>query len=489
MQAFWRQHWYALSLGGLLLLALALRLNHLNLNLWLDEYYTAAISETIVKTGTTIFPTGFNYNRAALYSYTVAAFIKLLGNNSEVVLRLPSVLFGLGTMWFITDTVRRLATRHFALLAAAITAVFPWAITYSQFARFYAPLIFFVSVAMWASLRWQQSRGRQQWLWVGVGVIATLLAGSMNYMGLAAGLCFFPQKWLQKRPWWVIAGAMGVSLGGALAFGMWQFPTYFGVTRQYTYAIWLGMWFFPWLMVLSYGFWQALYHRRTALPIFWMFFASLGLLTLNQHDNPQPRYLTFLLPVLIVGTVVGLYWWQRQVKGKLATWGMVMMVAILLGQQSPWLWQLVTRDYGSPVTGPNQISTSLDYFPDLKSPVLYVREHAQPGDIIIAIKPRTETEYYLGKSPDYLLRSGRLWDVGEKYSNGYLIDSYLGVPLIENRNQLEEVLHNSSKVWLIASPSLQPSLSHVSIELNEEVQRIPIQYSGKTLYSKVFINE
>lgn len=130
-----------------LLLSLILRLINLNQSLWLDE----AINIIAAK----------NYNLFDLITKYTAAdfhppgyFILIwfwgrLGNFSEVWMRIPSVLFGVLTIYVVYLIGKKLTSKRFGMVTALLLAVNPLHIYYSQEARMYSLATLAVSVNMY----------------------------------------------------------------------------------------------------------------------------------------------------------------------------------------------------------------------------------------------------------------------------------------------------------------------------------------------------
>ncbi len=135
----------------ILLLGLILRLISLNQSLWLDEAIniTAAKSfalfDLITKYATADFhPPGY---------FALIWFWGRLGNFSEIWMRVPSVIFGVLTIWIVYLIGKRLFSKDFALLASLLLAVNPLHIYYSQEARMYSFAAFAVSLNLYLFLR------------------------------------------------------------------------------------------------------------------------------------------------------------------------------------------------------------------------------------------------------------------------------------------------------------------------------------------------
>ena len=83
--------------------------------------------------------------------YMGMALFGWLGGLGEFWLRLFGVLCGLGAVAVLGTLRRDAVARPVGLIAAALAALSPWLIYHSQTARFYAPVLFFASLAtLWA---------------------------------------------------------------------------------------------------------------------------------------------------------------------------------------------------------------------------------------------------------------------------------------------------------------------------------------------------
>ena len=150
-----------------LLLALGLRLVALNQSLWLDE----AIEWWAVRSfGLRELLTGYmvgDFNPPG-HHVLMWFWVRMFGE-SEIALRLPSVVFGVGIVWWVYKIGNTLdrgdrgdkGDRGGAgLLAAGLAAVNGLMIYYSQEARMYAMAAFFVSGAMYYFIKRKREEGR-----------------------------------------------------------------------------------------------------------------------------------------------------------------------------------------------------------------------------------------------------------------------------------------------------------------------------------------
>jgi len=138
-----------MRLIAILATALILRLINLNQSLWLDEAVQAITSQGSFSA---IFSELRGDFHPPLYHFFMWLWVHLFGS-SEIVLRLPSVLFGVGTVWVIYKLGSLGKLGNLGIVAALFLATAPFHIYYSQEARMYAMTAFFASLSMYYFLR------------------------------------------------------------------------------------------------------------------------------------------------------------------------------------------------------------------------------------------------------------------------------------------------------------------------------------------------
>lgn len=143
---------YSLALGGVILLALGLRLARLDFQpLWWDEgwsvYFAAADVSTLLElTAVDIHP--------PLYYLLLRAWSEVVGWGAPSA-RLLSALIGTAAVPVLFLAGRRLYGRRVGLLAAALLAVSPLHVYYSQEVRMYGLVTLLGLLALLFALRWQ----------------------------------------------------------------------------------------------------------------------------------------------------------------------------------------------------------------------------------------------------------------------------------------------------------------------------------------------
>jgi mannosyltransferase len=184
-------------LAALLLLAAGLRLSTLDLqSFWYDEAFTP-VRVLHAGLGATLHSVVHTENSPPLWYLLAWVDVRLFGDG-ELALRLPSALAGIATVGVAWAIGRELAGERCALACAALVAVNPLFVWYSQEARVYALFALTSAVAMLCCLRlWRQpSRGR---------VAAFALSGSVALLShyFAAFLLLGMAVWLlrdRRRP-------------------------------------------------------------------------------------------------------------------------------------------------------------------------------------------------------------------------------------------------------------------------------------------------
>ena len=143
--------WELIGLGATLLLAAVLRFGGIGAqSLWHDEALTARSAQ--VPFAQVIATVRAKENTPPLYFIFVNAWEKLFGA-SERSLRTPSALVGVVTVALLFLLGRELFGSRVGLTAAALLALAPFHIAYSQEARVYALLLLLLLVCVWAVAR------------------------------------------------------------------------------------------------------------------------------------------------------------------------------------------------------------------------------------------------------------------------------------------------------------------------------------------------
>ncbi len=185
----------------ILLLGLFLRLVALNQSLWLDEAVQAwASSQPSIKWLLfSYLPGDFN---PPLYHLLAHFWIKAFGL-SEIALRLPSVILGLGTIW-LTGAIGQeekegLKKKNWpGLTAALLVATSPLHIYYSQEARMYMLAAFGVVFSAWRLLKLKKNNTWANSIWLGLGFLLMGFAHFLTLLTIPVFLLFSGAKWTRS---------------------------------------------------------------------------------------------------------------------------------------------------------------------------------------------------------------------------------------------------------------------------------------------------
>ena len=243
----------------------------------------------------------------------------------------------------------------------------------------------------------------------------------------------------------------------------------------------------PSLFFLNYG-WQPLYYvdnlllsenhvfftimTLAAIPFYWRkpgfryVVTVLGALVFC-HTNLlavlSTRYYYYYQPLLIlsgVAATVALYdrlliLARRDDNSAIArsfahTTGVAMLFLLFI-QSNEWLMKLYSLS--SPGASPGFMNRMGTYRYDHRGAAQYVRNHFQPGDIIIPGIPHV-FEYYAGMRGDYYTDSILTKTIiyNDKFAEPRFMDKFRGYPAIRSLKELREVTSRGRRTWLIFVP-------------------------------------
>ncbi len=167
-----------LTLLLLTLVALVLRLWSLNSAPWIDEVLTLVdFARLPIREIVVTFP---SQNQHMLYSVAAQGAFALFGE-STWALRLPAVLFGVGSIWALYFFARRVTGERAAILACLLMTVSYHHVWFSQNARGYTGLLMTTILATWA---WLEALERDEWKWW-ILYIAAVVTGMWIHMTMA----------------------------------------------------------------------------------------------------------------------------------------------------------------------------------------------------------------------------------------------------------------------------------------------------------------
>lgn len=131
-----------------------------------------------------------------LYYLILHAWMQVAGGDSETLLRIPSVLAGIGLVGAVTWLGSLVAGRSAGLIAGALTALSPIVLLYSQQVRAYVWVMLAVTIAVAAAI--QATRDRS-WRWLLGAALAAACAVLLHYTALLVLIPLAGWLWLQAE--------------------------------------------------------------------------------------------------------------------------------------------------------------------------------------------------------------------------------------------------------------------------------------------------
>src|SRR3990170_5707323 len=177
---------------------LILRVFKINQSLWLDE----AINVTFVKNlnpHSLVFDYAVGDFHPPLYHIFMRGWILLFGT-SEIAVRLPSVIFGLATVYVTYLIAKKLFENKTALISATLIATSPLHIYYSQEARMYMLAVFFATLSVYFFVSLLKKETLIYWVGFVISTILMLYTDYLPYFMVPVyiGYLLFFRKNIQK---------------------------------------------------------------------------------------------------------------------------------------------------------------------------------------------------------------------------------------------------------------------------------------------------
>ena len=300
--------WSGIALGLLLVSALGLRLYALDSGMWTDELltYVQYMSWSPGEIVTTYD------NQANHVLYTLLARLSFLTFGEGVwALRLPAVLFGVGSVWALYLFASEVATRREGLLSAALLTFSYHHVWFSQNARGYTGLLFWTLLSSWLLVR--AVRGGHVRLWLLYALAVSLGAYTHATMVVVAvGQFAVYLTALVRRPrtrsrWWVGA------LFGFAATGLFTFQLYAPMLPQLLSppdSPWQGQvtvtaWTSPVWMILELARGMNIGFGSTLLGVAALAIFGVGLLDFARREAAVV-WLLVVPALLVLAVILGL---------------------------------------------------------------------------------------------------------------------------------------------------------------------------------------
>src|SRR5258708_6652636 len=172
--AWLRVHW-----GLVLLFLIAIPLSAYNLNYepyWQDELTSYFAAKGVLAHGIPLLPSGFLYAKGELYSYVLALFIAIFGEQNAIM-RIPSVLEYLVSLPLFYYVCCYFCNRRVALLATAMLAFSPYTLLWGHEVRMYEQAQLLTILVMYLFYRALREPQRPHLIYLAVAsLVATYLS-------------------------------------------------------------------------------------------------------------------------------------------------------------------------------------------------------------------------------------------------------------------------------------------------------------------------
>jgi uncharacterized membrane protein len=293
---------------SIFILAFSLRLIALNQSLWLDEAIQAWSTTFSLKNLITGYMKG-DFN-PPLYHLILWGWAKLFGT-SEIVLRLPSVFFGLGIVYFVYKISR-------SRLATILTAINPLLIYYSQEARMYSLAAFLFLASLYYFQKYYKTKSKRHKILYTIYYVLALLSHYLiwftipififltPFILLPVVFCLLP---ILPLTYFQVSGALGAAsipawanLSAPTLKNLFLLPAKFVTGRIPFQIVYLPVVIIFWLL-----WFLPVLKKKISLNHFLLIFTiiTVALFSLIAPSFTYFRFL-FLVPLFIIGVTQGI---------------------------------------------------------------------------------------------------------------------------------------------------------------------------------------
>jgi hypothetical protein len=455
-----------------------------NISLHVDEFISLLAIRGVLEHGCPLLPSGTLYEQALLFSYLEAGLLKVLGFEA-LVGRALSVALSLATVALLYYVGTKLFSTPVGLVAAALGSLSAEAIAWGARVRMYSLLQFLVLLAVWFLWRGVTGKDGARYRWLAVvcylGALFTHPVSVLLYAPLILGVVVLKGLRGVLRPGYVVLAAVPV-LGIAATFllkamgqpgqleALAEARPYLEPSLDVVSAFrpiapfflapdrWpLSFLSFTGLLVAGALLLMRVRARRDDVfvapnlraPAF--LYTILGLTILEMLFLVGPtwqdsRYLFMVEPLFFLtsawAVVAALGWVCRRLREGRPAW----LWRWSAGEPLPWpvTYLLVLGALLMLAPAAREVVTQQEWGYDRAFE--YLEERWREGDAVLTIVPYA-CELYLPQCDYYA--SGKAYEEYVFQKDGVLIDRWIGAPLLRSASQLEQVLSDSPRVWLV----------------------------------------
>lgn len=436
-------------------------------NLDSDESTSLDATIGILRTGVPQALSKIWYTRSPAFHYLLALWLRCVGV-SVVNARFFSVLWGTLTLFVIFILAKKITGRFWiAIAVTVILAIDPWCLSAARIIRFYQAVQCLTLLSFWLFLKGfvdKAGKNYQQGFFIAITLAMLNQEVTITLLPtfLIGFFCFYrPFHW--SKDWLIVVGAVMsiVVVGYDIAFfGIKSMTSWVSLSTTTDSILKLHL-----LNVT--GFLNGFFFGFNRMHTIYSFFFFLGFIYFLKQQNSKLIYLficiftNLIILTLLVMQIANRYAYSiYPLFIILSVYSAVCLTEFLVKSYTSFIsdiseQQLPLRLIAStccilllvlnlePQRLINSYSTSIvrrntDVFE-------YLREHLQPGDVVISPVPPAAT-VTLGKLDYYMPIVARFDTV--YWHEGQVIDRWGGSELITNLDQLSHVLEKAKRAWI-----------------------------------------
>jgi len=423
-----------------------------------------------------------------LVPFPIALSMSVFGQN-EFGVRVPSVVFAVGTVLLILRFGCRLFDRRVAILATLLFAVLPWATYWGSNAFYPSQAQFFALLTTMAIYRLTTDAEPRPWVYY--AIFGSFIASYLSWEGcgfllpvffvLVIVFRFGRWRWLLDIHGWIAASLIILLVVAQLTFRTVMREPYLGIVSGRQTVSGLSLAFMSvgydpfyyiegltseahivlaWSLLVGVCFLR----RHRALCFLYVFLLLIMAFWTGLLGYYALRYAYLALPaVLLAASAAGVLLLDRLIPdggtsstvaenvrvAKAAGYALLMVVHLTVA--TAFGVKPLEADPALMSNRPYELRHSLTGF-SFRTLAQELEARIQPGDVVIVQAP-FPLQVYTGDAGDYFLQ--RVAAASVYYDPGafpYYTDKWVGNPVIHTADELSQIFRSNERVWLLSSP-------------------------------------
>jgi uncharacterized membrane protein len=497
-------NWLSENWGLVLILLVAIPLSSYNLSYepyWQDELSSYFASRGVLAHGLPFFPSGFLYPKAEIYSYLLALWTTLLGEQGGVP-RAISLLEYLASLPLLYVAGCYFFDRGVALLATAILAFSPTSLIWSRQMRMYEQEQLMALLAFFLLYKAIEHKEKARPAYIAIASLLIMYLSHEESFILLPGflICVLIASMDGKRPlpgvmyykhWWIGAILAVAVIALQLAIAKFSHPPILGTDSSQRPLVGFTIDNIPYYFDLLY-YQTGLGNGVQPFIAIDAILATLGCIWARRGSNMRIKYCALFYVVSLL-TLVLLFTAHadRYFYALMPTFSLMAAYAMLVILRSVWAFACSRIAFMRPQRSSVPVFTgyitrrmhtvaiftmSLLYIAVLAAPILpiagynlfisqlagfsyhrhyadydvvgqYLQQHERKGDIVINVSPSPSVLYYT-KHADYYFSVDRALFIIEQ--NGNMVETASGAHPLLSQGDFDEVLSTYPRVWIVS---------------------------------------